>query len=305
MQGKILEATVSLLNYAIKFGHTYQRWNKVVNVMLQKDPGNPRIHRLRIIHLYEADYNLLLAVKWRQGMYHAESRQLLNDGLYSSRPGRSAQDPAFMEILQNEIYRMSMKSGINFDLDATACYDRIIPSIAALSSRRVGMPKSVVSVNMLMLENAKYHLKTNLGVSDGYYSHQNDTPIYGTGQGSGNSPIIWCFVCSMLFDAFESRAHGATFTEYQHTQPIPMHIVGFVDDCTQRINKFNLEMQPTSDALIELMTKDTQLWNDLLWASGGALEQQKCSFHLIQSQWTLETSSTWQGIPCEPVKAHA
>ena len=43
--------------------------------MLKKDNGNPRIHRLRIIHIYEADYNLLLAVKWREALYHAESKQ--------------------------------------------------------------------------------------------------------------------------------------------------------------------------------------------------------------------------------------
>ena len=36
------------------------------------------------------------------------------------------------------------------------------------------------------------------------------------------------------------------------------------------------------------MTKDVQTWNDLLWTSGGMLEQQKCSFHLIQSNWTSD-----------------
>jgi len=284
-QKQLLQATTSLLNYAIKFGYVYHRWTKVVNVMLQKDPGNPRIHRLRIIHLYEADYNLLLAVKWRQGMYKAESKKLLNDGLYGSRPGRSAHDPAFIEVLQNEIYRMSMKSGVNFDLDATSCYDRIVPSVAAISSRRVGMPKSVVHVNMAMIEGTRYHLKTNLGVSTGYYTHHQETPIYGTGQGSGNSPSLWCFVCSTLFDALESQAHGATFRNYNNDATVSLYMIGFVDDCTQRVNKFDNNIQPTSTELRQIMTKDVQLWNDLLWASGGALEQQKCSFHLIQSNW--------------------
>ena len=182
--------------------------------MLQKDPNNPRIHRLRIIHIYEADYNLLLATKWRQAMQHAEDNKLLNEGLYGSRPGRSAHDPALIEVLQNEIYRMSMKSGVNFDLDATSCYDRILPSIAAISCRRLGMNSSLIHTNMLTLESAKYHLKTQLGISKGYYTHTPESPIFGTGQGSGNSPIIWCFVCSVLFDALESMAHGAEFTSY-------------------------------------------------------------------------------------------
>ena len=115
--------------------------------MLQKDPGNPRIHRLRVIHIYKADYNMLLAIKWRQAIHNAEDIQILNDRLYGSRPGRCAHDPVFLEVLQHETYRMSMKSGVNFDLDATSCYDRILVSIASLCSRRVGMAKTAVLVN--------------------------------------------------------------------------------------------------------------------------------------------------------------
>ena len=284
-QDLLLRLTTSLLNYAIKFGYAFKRWRTVVNVMLQKDPGNPRLHRLRVIHLYEADYNLLLATKWRQAMYNAEKNKLLNDGLYGSRPGRSAHDPALIEVLQHEIYRMSMKSGINFDLDATSCYDRILTSVAALSSRRLGMNTNVLRVNTSMLEQARYHLKTNLGVSKGHYSHSNEHPIHGTGQGSGNSPSIWCFVCSALFDAFATVAHGAKFTAYNGIMTTPIYMIGFVDDCTQRVNNFNDAYQPSQTALIKTMETDAQLWNDLLWASGGALEQPKCSFHLIQSDW--------------------
>ena len=284
-QKSLLTATTSMLNYALKFGHTYDRWTKIVNVMLQKDPGNPRIHHLRIIHIYEADYNMLLAVKWRQAIHHAEDHKLLNAGMYGSRPGRSAHDPALLEVLQNEIYRMSMKSGINFDLDASSCYDRILMSLATLSSRRIGMAPAPTLVNGLTLEKAKYHLKTTLGTSDQFYTHSTQYPIYGTGQGSGNSPAIWCFLCSVLFDAFESKAHGAQFIDYNQTSRL-IYMIGFVDDCTQRVNLFESQSQPSSEKLISLMEQDAQLWNDLLWASGGALEQSKCSYHLIESEWT-------------------
>lgn len=263
--------------------------------MLQKDVGNPRIHRLRVIHIYEADYNLLLAVKWRQALHHAEDNRLLNDGLYGSRPGRTAHDPVLLEVLQNEIYRMTMKSGINFDLDATSCYDRILVNVAALCSRRVGMPKSVVLMNSTTLEQAKYHLKTNLGVSDECYSHCGEYPIYGTGQGSGNSPTIWCFVCSTLFDAIETVTTGAIFASYNKQYQLQLFMIGFVDDCTQRVNKFHDEVQPDALAPTRIMEKDAQQWNDVLWASGGALEQSKCSYHLIQSTWTKDSHPFLQG----------
>ena len=142
-----------LLQYSLKHSYSFQRWSSVVNVMLEKDPGNPRIHRLRVIHLYEADYNLLLAVKWRQALHHAEDKKLLNAG---SRAGRSAITPVNIEIMQHAIYQLSMKNGINLDLDATSCYDRILAKVASLASRRMGMHSSVVLVNCQTLEEAKF-----------------------------------------------------------------------------------------------------------------------------------------------------
>ena len=284
-QKLLLEARVALLNYALTFGYHFKRWSQVVNVMLQKDPGNPKIHRLRVIHLYEADYNLMLAVKWRAAMHHAEDNGLLNDGLYGSRAGRSAHDPVFIEILQNEIYRCSMKSGINFDLDATACYDRILASIATIASRRMGMDKHAVIVNATTLQEAKFRLKTSLGTSDKWYQHCQEFPIHGTGQGSGNSPQVWCFICSALFDALAQSTTGATFISHDGRTKLKLHMVGFVDDCTQRVNDFQAENQPTAAQLCSRMQHEAQQWNNLLWASGGALEIPKCSFHLIESDW--------------------
>jgi hypothetical protein len=40
--------------------------------MMQKEPGNSKIHRLHVIHIYEADYKLILGLKWRQLMHDVE-----------------------------------------------------------------------------------------------------------------------------------------------------------------------------------------------------------------------------------------
>lgn len=283
----IIRIHLALLNYSVKFGYSYQRWHKVVNIMLRKDPHNSYIHRLRIIHLYEADYNLLLSVKWRQAIHHAEDHHLLNEGLYGSRPGRTAHDPVFLEIMQTETYRTSMKSGINKDLDATSCYDRILTWVASICSRRVGINRTVAIVNSRTLEKARYHLKTDLQVSEESYQHCDAYPIYGTGQGSGNSPQLWCFVVSTLFDAFTEKAHGASFHSYDGKHKLQIYMTGFVDDCSQRVNDFQAHPQPNAQQLVNMMKKDAQLWNDLLWASGGALEIPKCSFQLIETDWTI------------------
>jgi hypothetical protein len=57
MQADLFQLHLSLINYALKRGYSYRRWQKVANSILFKEPGNIRIHRTRVIHLYEADYN--------------------------------------------------------------------------------------------------------------------------------------------------------------------------------------------------------------------------------------------------------
>jgi hypothetical protein len=50
--------------------------------MLEKDFGIPKIHRLRIIHLYEANLNLLLGIYFsRQLVKHIENNQQFNVGV--------------------------------------------------------------------------------------------------------------------------------------------------------------------------------------------------------------------------------
>ena len=53
----LLNCFVQFMNIVVSRGIAIPRWCKATNVMLEKDAGKPYIHRLRIIHLFEADYN--------------------------------------------------------------------------------------------------------------------------------------------------------------------------------------------------------------------------------------------------------
>ena len=269
----------SVTQYALENNHSYYRWQKVVNVMLEKEPGNPKIHRLRVIHLYEADYNLILGVKWRELIHHCEDNHLIHRGLFGTRPGRSALDPVFMEEIIADITRMTRKPLIKNTDDATACYDRIIPGVGNLASRSHGLHRNIAFVQGATLETVRYHLKTQLGVTDEHYQHCVIYPIYGTGQGSGNSPTIWLVVSSALFICYDARAFGARFETPDRSLTIDIYRVGFVDDTTSYVNQFMSDTAPTPAFLISLLTHDSQLWSDLLWKSGGGLELPKCTYH--------------------------
>ena len=92
-----------MLQIAIKNRHVYQRWLDVITQMIEKDPGKPLIHRLRVIHLYECDYNLLLGIYFRKLQQHIEDKSLLNDGCFGGRPNRRAIDPVLIDVTQTEI----------------------------------------------------------------------------------------------------------------------------------------------------------------------------------------------------------
>eukprot|EP00957_Ditylum_brightwellii_P140674 10715676-Ditylum_brightwellii.AAC.1 len=83
--------------------------------------------------------------------------------------------------------------------------------MSSLVARKFGLHKNITFVHTTTLDQAKYCLKTALGVSDKYYQHCQLYPIYGSGQGATNSPQTWLIISSTLFDMFEESAHGATF----------------------------------------------------------------------------------------------
>ena len=57
---KIFEVLHHITMAAVRPGETLNRWKFVHSSMLEKDTGKPFLHRLRVIHIYEADYNLVL-----------------------------------------------------------------------------------------------------------------------------------------------------------------------------------------------------------------------------------------------------
>lgn len=146
-------------------------------------------------------------------------------------------------------------------------------------------------VNFQTLEAAQFRIKTTLGVSQELYQHCWVFPIHCTGQGSGNLSTIWGFVCSALFDALDFVATGAYFISPDGKHSIQMCMIGFIDDCSQCVNWFSAHPQPTTQELVDIMKQEARLWNDLLWASGDCLEQNKRSFHMVKSSWNA------RGIP--------
>jgi hypothetical protein len=148
-------------------------------VIILKEPRNTKIHCLRVIHLYEHDYNLLLAVKWRLLIWKATKEKTLNIGQFGAVLGRDAVIPTVIEELQYEISRASKRPLVHIAYDATACYDWIVMSMASLIAQSFGQHRNIVVINATTLQSARYLLKTMMGVSEESYRHCKMFPVYG------------------------------------------------------------------------------------------------------------------------------
>jgi hypothetical protein len=96
----IIELHAIMLQTANDNEHVYKRWEYILTCMLGKDIGIPRIHRLRVIHLYECDLNLLFSIFFRELDQHYEDNYLINKGVYGCRPTRRVIDPVFVDVTQ-------------------------------------------------------------------------------------------------------------------------------------------------------------------------------------------------------------
>jgi hypothetical protein len=99
--------------------------------MIQKVPGINRIDKLRVIHLYEADYNILLKIMWaRFGVWHLIDHKAIHDGQSGSRPGKRAIDVVLQKEMKYLYASLTRTPLGTIDNDAKSCYDRIICSLA-------------------------------------------------------------------------------------------------------------------------------------------------------------------------------
>ena len=63
-QTALLNLHLDMINYALRTGYSFRRWQMIAYTILFNDQDNVRLHRTRVIHIYEADFNLAVGVKW-------------------------------------------------------------------------------------------------------------------------------------------------------------------------------------------------------------------------------------------------
>jgi len=287
----LLDLLTTMLQIVVKFGFAPERWCHSLNVMLEKDKGNPMIERLRIIHLFEADFNWMLKQFWAKRMLHyGESQGVLGEEQHGSRKNRMAIDAVMLKLLTYELSRLYKSDLVTMDNDAKSCYDRIIISLAMLASRRLGMPVTVARAHAATLRNMLHKIRTSHGISSATYSALVDE-LCGIGQGSGAGPALWVAISIVLIECYKNKVDGMNFTDPAELEHIERWLDGFVDDTELGMNDFWEEHEDLA-SLVDTFQAAAQRWERLLFTSGGALELSKCSWYCLHWQWDTQGVAT-------------
>jgi hypothetical protein len=280
LAANILAVHHKMTNLCVRLGISLQRWQEIVTTMLEKENGHPKLHRLRVIHLLEADLNLLIKILIaRQFVWKGENHAMFGDAQAGSRPGRSAIDVVLQKELTYDLSARTLSNLAMMENDATACFDRMIPSLVMLSLRAYGVPEPVVTLMGTTLEKMRYRIKTKIGISTRSYGHTEEQPIFGTGQGSAGSPCFWMLTSIILFNIMADITHGITFTDPAEIETIQRTMEAFVDDTDVAVN--DTKQPKTLLQLTQLLQTDAQHWEKLLFTSGGKLELTKCFFYML------------------------
>ena len=156
----------TIINTSTFTGVPLKRWTLSKVVMIQKEPNNPRINRLRVINKYEADLNLVLKFFWpRLTTNHLKSQNLFGEKQWGTWSRRSAKNVSLLDEIINEIHRITCKPLVKLQNDSNACYDKIICNLTTLYSRSFGVSDKVYQLQANSVNNMEYKIQTSLGLS--------------------------------------------------------------------------------------------------------------------------------------------
>ena len=90
-----------------------------------------------------------------------------------------------------------------------------------------------------VLEETKYHVKIGNQVTAKYYCNTPTTPLYGTGQGSGNSPFTWKLISSELVHLYSQLAKGVTYQDPDNLIQSKMFMTAYVNNVNAHLSHTN------------------------------------------------------------------
>jgi hypothetical protein len=110
---------------------------------------------------------------------------------------------------------------------------------------------------------------------------------------------LCCPFIYILLTAYNKTGVGATFAHPISQEEVCVKVAKFVDDTSQFLNVAGIQSHPHSDNMndnvnnfIQEASRNTQLWTNYLWVSGGCLNLNKCYHYVFLNKLDYKTNKT-------------
>jgi hypothetical protein len=296
---KIVETLLFIINISISTSSPIERWKQSIQIMLEKGKGI-YIEHLRIIQLCEADLNFTLNILWGNRMIRSALKHKALDESQYAIPGQTCNSAVWNKILYCNLLRQTLQPGIMTDYDATAAFDRVLHAMTIVTCRRFGMPQTACLFIYHLLHNMEFHVITGLGQSQLSFTNDEDPirPGQGVLQGSSSAAPIYNMNSDVSLTSYRKLALGAAFTNPVTKITIQDHATQYVDDKTDmlnlqgiKLNRQDIPNQTHREMLFEQANKNSNIWAELQWISGGDLNYSKCFSYFIDPHYDYKTDS--------------
>ena len=150
------DATLRNIPYANGFAPNI--WKNIMDVEILNKAGVYDIHLMRTIQLMNAELNLNNKKLGRDMMARGKDLKLIAKEQFGSRKQHQSITAALNKRLMMDLLRQKRQAGALCSNDAKSCYDQVVHSVAALSMRRLGVPKNGIKPMFLSLQQAAHRI---------------------------------------------------------------------------------------------------------------------------------------------------
>ena len=204
--------------------------------MLKKNPGVPRLHRLRVIQLIEADLNKCLLILFTRPMVHKSDQYSLIHQSQWSTWNQNCTSEILSKTINLEYAWITNSPTGWIKKAAKGCFDCIIPSLAIINCRRYGAPKNGCHTLAKIWNNCKHAIKTSHGISTLTYQASPDEYHADAGQGSCLAPLIWSTISTQILEVTEEGPHRVTVLHANNLDLVSSQSKAYVDDTSFMVN---------------------------------------------------------------------
>ncbi len=202
------------------------------------------------------------------------------------------------KVLYCDLLRQTLQPSIMTDYNATAAFDRVLHAMTIVTCRRFGMPHNACLFIYNLLHTTEFHVITGLGQSQTSFANNADASLPGQEvlQGSSTAAPIYNVNSDVSLSSYKKLATGAVFTNPITKVHTPDHATQYVDDKTNMLNLQGIDTnthnhsdQQPHERLFDYANKNSNIWDELQWISGGDLNYNKCFSYYIDPHYDYKT----------------